>query len=259
MSVPAEELCCSIPGSGGCHANSLCSGGHHELWAGPLARLLKSLPPGKDSCTLTFDVFLEIGILHTGPKRPVKIEINIFLANIVQYFRTRYQIKACNEVFMNGMKTWNLLSIYKCRVCYIQFFLYIETQWINGPFQLAQWSVYGKALRTNNDVEGWHHRINSCLGQCLGVYRLAAEMHKEARFVTLQVWLLTERRLVRVQRKAYRTSQARLFKLWEEYPMQRSAASLLRGCAATDHQDTSRREFMDWQTRRDEDEQSDFE
>lgn len=84
---------------------------------------------------------------------------------------------------MNGMKTWNLLSIYKCRVCYIQFFLYIETQWINGPFQLAQWSVYGKAVRTNNDVEGWHHRINSCLGQCLGVYRLAAEMHKEERFV----------------------------------------------------------------------------
>lgn len=69
MSVPAEELCCSIPGSGGCHANSPCLGRHHGLRAGPLARLLKSLPPGKDSCTLTFDVFLEIGILHTGPKR----------------------------------------------------------------------------------------------------------------------------------------------------------------------------------------------
>ncbi|XP_030848127.1 uncharacterized protein LOC115926835 [Strongylocentrotus purpuratus] len=129
-----------------------------------------------------------------------------------------------------------------------QFFLYIETQWINGPFQLAQWSVYGKAVRTN--------RINSCLGQRLGIYRLAAEMHKEARFVvTLQVRLLSERRLVRVQRKAYRTSQARLFKLWEEYPVKRSAASLLRGCEATDHQDQHRssryiqKGLMEWQTR----------
>jgi hypothetical protein len=24
-----------------------------------------------------------------------------------------------------------------------------------------QWSAYGQAIRTNNDVEGWHHHLNS--------------------------------------------------------------------------------------------------
>jgi len=26
------------------------------------------------------------------------------------------------------------------------------------------WSVYRRVIRTNNDVEGWHHRLNACQG-----------------------------------------------------------------------------------------------
>ena len=33
--------------------------------------------------------------------------------------------------------------------------------WINGNiFSPVDWSVFGQAIRTNNDVEGWHYRMN---------------------------------------------------------------------------------------------------
>ena len=38
---------------------------------------------------------------------------------------------------------------------------YINNTWINGStWKPASWTVYGQSVRTNNDVEGWHHRIN---------------------------------------------------------------------------------------------------
>ena len=37
---------------------------------------------------------------------------------------------------------------------------YINT-WINGSkWKPASWTVYHQSVRTNNDVEGWHHRMN---------------------------------------------------------------------------------------------------
>ncbi len=38
---------------------------------------------------------------------------------------------------------------------------YMDTQWIrNSTFPLSSWSVYQRQYRTNNDVEGWHNRLN---------------------------------------------------------------------------------------------------
>ena len=37
---------------------------------------------------------------------------------------------------------------------------YLHHQWIRGSFIHEQLSVIGLRVRTNNDVEGWHHRIN---------------------------------------------------------------------------------------------------
>ena len=38
---------------------------------------------------------------------------------------------------------------------------YVDHQWIRGSFSHQQLSVIGLRVRTNNDVEGWHHRINN--------------------------------------------------------------------------------------------------
>jgi hypothetical protein len=38
---------------------------------------------------------------------------------------------------------------------------YINDTWINSTVWSPQnWSVFRKSVRTNNDVEGWHHRLN---------------------------------------------------------------------------------------------------
>ncbi len=38
---------------------------------------------------------------------------------------------------------------------------YMDTQWIRNPtFPVSSWSVYQRQYRTNNDVEGWHNRLN---------------------------------------------------------------------------------------------------
>jgi hypothetical protein len=38
---------------------------------------------------------------------------------------------------------------------------YIEKTWINSfVWPVHSWSVYMHPIRTNNDVEGWHRRLN---------------------------------------------------------------------------------------------------
>ena len=41
-----------------------------------------------------------------------------------------------------------------------QFFDYIDRTWINGQWDPSSWSVYNKAIRTNNDCKGLHNRWN---------------------------------------------------------------------------------------------------
>ena len=42
-----------------------------------------------------------------------------------------------------------------------QFMTYVEETWIvNHTFVPEKWTVYKMSVRTNNDVEGWHHRLN---------------------------------------------------------------------------------------------------
>jgi len=56
----------------------------------------------------------------------------------------------------------------------------------------------------NNDVEGWHNRLNhrSRRGQ-LDIYQLAPLLHQEAEFVSVQASLVSDAKLRRHQRKEW--------------------------------------------------------
>ena len=112
---------------------------------------------------------------------------------------------------------------------------YVETTWINGRiWRPRAWSIYQQSVRTNNDVEGWHNRINrkARRGQ-LPFYLLIRLLHEESQMVRLQARLLSEGKLSRYQRSKYRTMQGQIFREWEDYSTnQKSAISLLRRCAA---------------------------
>ena len=55
-----------------------------------------------------------------------------------------------------------------------------------------------------------------------------ALLHKEARLVSLQIRLVSEGKLNRMQRSTYRGVQRRFFELWEAF---NKKERLLKGCA----------------------------
>ena len=64
---------------------------------------------------------------------------------------------------------------------------YIKSTWIiSSKFHVNTWSVFGQSVRTNNDVEGWHQRLNKkAKGQSLQLYVMTKFLSDEARFVAL--------------------------------------------------------------------------
>ena len=99
-----------------------------------------------------------------------------------------------------------------------QLMSYIADTWVYGSvWTPVDWSVYMQSVRTNNDIEGWHHRINrKANGKSqLPFYSLIQLLHSDARLTALHIRLVGEKKLKRNHRRAYRTIQARLFKHWE--------------------------------------------
>ncbi|XP_070180363.1 uncharacterized protein [Littorina saxatilis] len=91
------------------------------------------------------------------------------------------------------------------------------TQGLETPtWPPASWSVFYRTIRTNNDVEGWHHHLNTkaTRGQ-LNMYLLLNLLGAEASLVDINMILLRESAVVRRHRSAARTTTARLFRMWD--------------------------------------------
>ena len=110
-----------------------------------------------------------------------------------------------------------------------QFTEYVNNTWINGTWRPSDWTAFKRAIRTNNDVEGWHNALNrraSGRGQ-LPLYLLRKFLHKETKLTALQIRLVSERKLKRSQRHKYRELQAKLFELWDQYEAKEPSAKRL--------------------------------
>ena len=110
---------------------------------------------------------------------------------------------------------------------------YVRHTWLESTiWPPAAWSVFSLNIRTNNDVEGWHRRLNFRGRQQMCFYMLVQLLHQEARLITIQVRLISEKKLQKHQRKTYIHLQANIFQLWQEYEDgHKSARQLLNGCA----------------------------
>lgn len=111
---------------------------------------------------------------------------------------------------------------------------YIRLQWIESTVFLPNnWSVYRQAVRTNNDIEGWHIALSRRVGgQCgLSLYSLIELLDREARLTPITS-IVSDRTLKQIQRKQHRNLQARLFGSWEKYERkEKTAAQLLETCS----------------------------
>ena len=83
---------------------------------------------------------------------------------------------------------------------------YINDQWIHSSiFTPERWSIFMKSIRTNNDVEGWHHRLNQSARRAqLPMYSQIQLLFDESTKVSLQVRMLSENKLKRKQKRKYR-------------------------------------------------------
>ena len=113
-------------------------------------------------------------------------------------------------------------------------FSYVRDTWLkNALWPPSAWSCYMQSVRTNNDVEGWHYRLNNKSGRAgITFYLLVRLLHREAEVVHLNVRLLKEGKLRRLQRKQYVNTHQRINRYWEEFGRdKRSAKRLLAACA----------------------------
>ncbi|XP_078330619.1 uncharacterized protein LOC144624615 [Crassostrea virginica] len=112
---------------------------------------------------------------------------------------------------------------------------YVWRQWFqSSTFGVRNWCVFMASVRTNNDLEGWHNRINSRINSRGPVpfYLLLQELYKEATAIPMQARLLTEGTLERLHRKQATRLNGKLFQLWEHYNNgDISTTKLLRKCS----------------------------
>jgi hypothetical protein len=90
---------------------------------------------------------------------------------------------------------------------------YIEKTWITS-------SVFMRPTRTNNDVEGWHHRLNKdkkAGSGNKGLYSIAPLLLEETNLLPIQTRLVSEGKLKMLQSKHVKTTQQLLFNQWEQY------------------------------------------
>lgn len=95
---------------------------------------------------------------------------------------------------------------------------YIENTWINSSiWPPSTWSVFLRAVRTNNDVEGWHTRLNSRCTASNSFYLLVQRLFEESKIVRLQCDLLCNGQLKRRFTTKYRRTHGELYKVWDMY------------------------------------------
>ncbi|KAL8566813.1 hypothetical protein ACOMHN_052211 [Nucella lapillus] len=95
---------------------------------------------------------------------------------------------------------------------------YARHTWLdNTLWHPSSWSAFYRFVRTNNDVEGWHRRLNSKAARWqLNLYLLLQLLSGEAALVSVNLTLLRESAIIRRQRKAAKNATGRLFKLWDQ-------------------------------------------
>ena len=100
-----------------------------------------------------------------------------------------------------------------------KFFNYIENTWLQpGIWSPEAWSVFFQIIRTNNDAEGWHNKLNSKgKGAGLHFYELVDLLFAESEFVQVEEAYLKQNQTTRHTQLGQKVLQHQLFVLWEDY------------------------------------------
>ena len=94
---------------------------------------------------------------------------------------------------------------------------YVRRTWLaSSVWPPSSWSVFGQPVRTNNDVEGWHYRLNVRANHGrLHLYQLIQLLHGP--IVDISVRLLSDGATTRHQRSTYSKLHTRVATYWTQY------------------------------------------
>ena len=77
----------------------------------------------------------------------------------------------------------------------IQLTSYVRKTWIDKTiWPPSSWSCFGQSIRTNNDCESWHSRLNRTSGRSLEFYLLTERLSHEAKLCAVNARLLSKRK-----------------------------------------------------------------
>ena len=85
---------------------------------------------------------------------------------------------------------------------------YIQSTWVDGILTPEDWSVYGHAVRTNNDLERWHRRLNFNVKTAPPFYQSVEELHREA-------GIIREKKLKKIKRKGTKEMKEKIYEEWD--------------------------------------------
>ncbi|XP_050723834.1 uncharacterized protein LOC127002187 [Eriocheir sinensis] len=86
---------------------------------------------------------------------------------------------------------------------------YLEETWItSASCPPSTWSTYKRVVRTNIEVEGWHHRLNhNSPTKRMNLYLLINTLYDETKLLSLQVRLIKQKKICRIQSKKTHSKQ----------------------------------------------------
>jgi hypothetical protein len=87
-----------------------------------------------------------------------------------------------------------------------------------GTFRPQMWNVYDVDIRTTNDLEGWHHKMNNLLRKHHpNIWALLTAIREEQSVTEVTVQQITAGRVVKRKKKAYKECQRRIDNLRSDY------------------------------------------
>ena len=103
----------------------------------------------------------------------------------------------------------------------------------HSVWSVESWCVFKRNIRTSNDCEGWHRRLNNLApGQAgLNMYFLIQILFRETKSITRQVKFVSEGKILRYHKRKYVRHHGVIIKAWEDFDEKRiTLKELLRIC-----------------------------
>ena len=100
----------------------------------------------------------------------------------------------------------------------ISLYKYVFDNWLDhSVWKPRNICAFRRVVRTNNDAEGYHRRLNIRLGEKPPIYRLIQFLYRESILVDITCTLITCKTINMQRRKQTREGNAHILDLWSKF------------------------------------------